>query len=432
MRSWIPLFASILLSAAASASHPPVEGVEVYLYPCNATLESGANLAFAAVVTNRGFGPRTVNLSVSETNRLLDVEYAETFDLPVNSSRQSSVTLNASTPGEYQLSAQASTGSAAGGTTATVTVLPDLDGTARALGGCAVDVHYVQAIGENATVTFAYASTGGPLTYAVTRENDTVSVGELAGDTSIGTTSVHVPGLREEGLQTFEITLASRDEPNVKVAFTAVVVQGPVPVVGPGLRAEIEPSVLFAAGALAGAGTLALLAPMLRRRFWPAWLLAPLFSRFDRSETLGHPTRQRILAIAKERPGLTVSELAAALNSYVGAVAYHLRVLERNKYVRTRRERAGRRIFPSGEAIPPPSTLTGAQRKIIEALQETPRTALELAALLGVSRQGAHYHLRQLEREGHVRARLQGDGRLQYVPSIDNTPVRAQPPAVAP
>jgi predicted transcriptional regulator len=163
-------------------------------------------------------------------------------------------------------------------------------------------------------------------------------------------------------------------------------------------------SAAVAATASVGAGAWLLS----RREAWRYALLAPfaaLYSRISKSDVLDHDTRDQIFGLIRARPGITYTELLRETALNRGALLHHVHQLERHEIVQSRREGTNRRFYPTGERLPIVVPLTAAQQRVLSLLAERgPLTQGEVAAALGVSQQGASFHLKTLQRLGHVEA----------------------------
>lgn len=164
------------------------------------------------------------------------------------------------------------------------------------------------------------------------------------------------------------------------------------------------PWILVAAGVATVGGAVGLLAWI--RHKWP-WALAALSTRLLPSRVLALPMRERIVALVRERPGITFGELRRALRVGAGTLTYHARVLEKAGVIFSRPDGQTRRFYPVGagpvEATPPLS-----ERALTALRERGPMRASDLARELGVSRQALHYHLKRMMEEGTLVGRPEG------------------------
>lgn len=159
------------------------------------------------------------------------------------------------------------------------------------------------------------------------------------------------------------------------------------------------------------------------RKKW-ALAVAGLYARLRPQAVLEHPVRQRIAAVLQAQPGLTIREVQRDLDLANGAMAHHLRTLEKAGAVRVVADGNLRRLYLAGhgrvEAVPP---LADRVLRLIGERGET--TPGDVAAALGVSRQSVHYHLQKMVREGRLRARVDGRETYLRVAPLPGAPVPA-------
>lgn len=171
--------------------------------------------------------------------------------------------------------------------------------------------------------------------------------------------------------------------------------RAPLPLRSAALAAGLAAVSVTAAAGLAG---------LSRREAWRYALLAPLvrlYSRLARTEVLDHATRDRLVALVAERPGITYTALLRETRLNRGALLHHLHVLGQHHLLQSRREGIHRRFYPGGARLPEPApSVTGAEERVLAILQAGPLTQREIAERLGVSQQGASYHVTKLARRG--------------------------------
>lgn len=138
-------------------------------------------------------------------------------------------------------------------------------------------------------------------------------------------------------------------------------------------------------------------------------LTLPLYSRMERSEILDQSTRNDIFTRVVSEPGVNYSAIKSKLGLGTGSLVYHLEVLEREGYIRSKKEMGRKMFFPKSTVVPtdsissilPPSPL---QEKILEYLKENgPKTRREIEEGLALKRQTVVYSIRNLERKGLVK-----------------------------
>jgi uncharacterized membrane protein/predicted transcriptional regulator len=140
-------------------------------------------------------------------------------------------------------------------------------------------------------------------------------------------------------------------------------------------------------------------------------LLLPLYVKLRREEVLDHYTRGKIHGYIIANPGEHYNSIKAQLRLKNGTLAYHLRVLEREGYVKTTRDGMFKRFYPMEALVPRrKSEFSAIQEIVLESIRNSPgANQNELARRMGVSSQVVNYHIRNLVAAGIVR--LERDGR---------------------
>jgi len=139
-------------------------------------------------------------------------------------------------------------------------------------------------------------------------------------------------------------------------------------------------------------------------------LFLPLYTRLRDEEVLDQFTRGQIYGYIRVHPGDTYTDIKRNLSLNNGTLTYHLDVLERERLVRAV-NRGSRKMFYTMEVRPAEDGggLHEIQQRILRVLGEAPGAAVpDLAAVLGISRQLALYHLRLLVSQDLVRLERRG------------------------
>ncbi len=221
--------------------------------------------------------------------------------------------------------------------------------------------------------------------------------------------------LDEAGNYTLLASLYGQDDSLVDTEEAAlVVVSGPQ---DPGTPIEVgEPFVPVEA--VAAAGIVVVLGALAATEVGKAsllGLLVPLYTKLRKDEILDQFTRGRIYGYITANPGDHYNSIQKALDIPNGTFAYHLRVLEKEGYVRSVWEGTHKCFFPAGMKIPSrENTLRSGQRLIIERILEEPGISQkEIAEALGVSSATVNYHIKDLLQMGVVETERRGM-RLKY------------------
>jgi DNA-binding transcriptional ArsR family regulator len=148
-------------------------------------------------------------------------------------------------------------------------------------------------------------------------------------------------------------------------------------------------------------------------------VLFPLYSRLRREEVLDHFVRGQIYGYIQSHPGEHYNKMRDDLKITNGTLSHHLRTLEMQGFVKSKRDGIFRRFYPVEMEIPQEHglRLSDLQIRLVDLLRDTAEgiPQSDLALLLGVSQQTISYNLRVLGREGIVRAVRSGRLKRYYV-----------------
>lgn len=135
--------------------------------------------------------------------------------------------------------------------------------------------------------------------------------------------------------------------------------------------------------------------------------------------------RDEILKTIRDEPGITFRELARRLGLGIGDLQYHLRKLEREGEVFSRRVGRRRYLFPRGLEEDAQRLLiaisTDTRRRILLRLMDGPADQKTLSESLGVSQPTVSYHMGELVKLGVVDAERRGKSviySLSYDPGL--------------
>ena len=160
-------------------------------------------------------------------------------------------------------------------------------------------------------------------------------------------------------------------------------------------------------------------------------LFLPLYVKLKPGEVLDQYLRGQIHGYIIANPGEHYNAIKEQLGVTNGALAYHLRVLEKSGYIRAARDGMYKRFYPVGVKIPKRRRLSTFQEAIVKAVRDQPALSQkDLAELLGVSNQVINYHVKQLE-GAHI-IRLERDGRASRIFLGPEAPPEEKPAAPAP
>lgn len=149
---------------------------------------------------------------------------------------------------------------------------------------------------------------------------------------------------------------------------------------------------------------------------WLALLsLLPLYYRITGQRVLDNYIRGKIHGYIIANPGDHYNGIKEVLGINNGTLSYHLKVLEREKLVKSRMDGKYKRFYPY-EAKIPRKRLTPIQKLIVDRLAENPGISQrKLAKIVGESVQVVNYHIRNLAAAGVVEVRKLGNRSQCYV-----------------
>ncbi len=175
--------------------------------------------------------------------------------------------------------------------------------------------------------------------------------------------------------------------------------------------------------ATVGAGAAGTAAANDGRRFLP--YASPLFTRFEKDTVLGHPKREALYGAIVGKPGVTLQDLCEQSGLSRTAVTHHLRLLEQQHLIVSKRVGRSRHFFENGgrygrdqkEAY---AVLHNDRTKdIAEYIKANPGAIQkDLCAKFDIQASVAHWHVKRLLEANLVESIR--DGRtVSYFPSAD-------------
>ena len=136
--------------------------------------------------------------------------------------------------------------------------------------------------------------------------------------------------------------------------------------------------------------------------------LSPLYTRINRDKVLDNTLRQGIFHYIRTNPGSSFSDIRRGLSLNNGVLAHHLSTLEREHYIKSRKEGIYRRFYLRRENLPG-LYLNSSQKSILRYLLRNPGASQsEIATALGLSRQTVNYHILSMEKMGAVKINRTG------------------------
>ncbi len=134
-----------------------------------------------------------------------------------------------------------------------------------------------------------------------------------------------------------------------------------------------------------------------------ATLGASLYSKLSKKDILNHEVRGLIRGYIIANPGDHYSSIRRNLDLNNGTLAYHLRVLEQNQYIKSFFDGIFKRYYPSNVNIQKVQHNISKQEEIFNIILEFPGVTMEnIGIRIGVSRQVVNYHVKNLIRAGMI------------------------------
>jgi DNA-binding MarR family transcriptional regulator len=162
-----------------------------------------------------------------------------------------------------------------------------------------------------------------------------------------------------------------------------------------------------ATGSLATLGAAA--AASRRNENWKYLLLlsfaVPLYTRIHGKKTLDNFVRGQVFGHIQSQPGTHFNEIKKTLQLGNGNLAYHLQKLEKEGFIKSKRDKRYRRFYPVGVTVPEEDgiKLSKTQESMLDYVERHPHsTQKEIAGNLKESQQTISYNINVLVREGFM------------------------------
>jgi len=167
-------------------------------------------------------------------------------------------------------------------------------------------------------------------------------------------------------------------------------------------------SLFFILGSIISAGVLA----ALFRLEWLVFLLASMFGVLTRGKSTSDlELRGIIIGIIEAKPGVHYRWIKFHSGSSNGGCTYHLRKLEKEGLIRSKRDGVFKRFYPNSPPLVVEDAdleeLKSLSAKIQDVMERNPNASqAEIGALLGESRQKINYHVNKLQERNVVKKPL--------------------------
>ncbi len=146
-------------------------------------------------------------------------------------------------------------------------------------------------------------------------------------------------------------------------------------------------------------------------------LIFPLYTRLRKTEVLDHFVRGQIYGYIQANPGTHFNLLKTNLRINNGTLAHHLRTLEVQGFLKSKRDGIFKRFYPIDVQVPTDEgiRLSDLQVRILEMVNDgSGATQAEIARKLNVSQQAVSYNLRLMSHEGMLLVEKTGRERRYY------------------
>jgi predicted transcriptional regulator len=147
-------------------------------------------------------------------------------------------------------------------------------------------------------------------------------------------------------------------------------------------------------------------------------MLLPLYSKIKREKVLDHFIRGQIFGYVMANPGEHYNGIKQALDITNGSLAHHLRTLEREHFVQSKRFGLYRRFYPWAMRVPEDGyfRMNEIQKSILALCRNQPGVSQkELAGSLNLTPPTINYHIAILAEHGHVSVIRRGRKTQIYV-----------------
>ena len=141
----------------------------------------------------------------------------------------------------------------------------------------------------------------------------------------------------------------------------------------------------------------------------------PLYTRLEKEKILKHETRGRIREKIENDPGIHYNELKKYLKINNGALAYHLQVLEREKFIQSKNVGRFKYFFPATMKLPKRFfKMNEIQKIIFKKLIKSPGISQKkLAEEIGSSTSTVNYNIRILHEKGIISI-IKEENKIKY------------------
>ena len=148
-----------------------------------------------------------------------------------------------------------------------------------------------------------------------------------------------------------------------------------------------------------------------------SFIILPLYTKLTKKDVLDHFVRGEIFGYIKVHPGDNYTTIKKNLDLNNGTLTYHLNVLEKEGYIKSWSHGGHKYFYPQGVKIPGNGVKNPSiYDAIIKSIKDSPGISIrDIAAVTGISRQLANYHVRKLVAEGRVELERKSLSKVCYL-----------------
>jgi len=174
-----------------------------------------------------------------------------------------------------------------------------------------------------------------------------------------------------------------------------------------------SPLLLLAVGLAASSAALLAAAALINENARYLFLLffLPMYTKIKRERVLDHFVRGQIFGYIQANPGEHYNAIKDALGLTNGSLAHHLRTLEREQFVKSKRYGLYRRFYPMNYRMPADDVYqpNEVQQTILATIRDRPGiTQKEIAGRLGLTPPTVNYHINVLSDRNLIRVERMG------------------------
>jgi DNA-binding MarR family transcriptional regulator len=154
-------------------------------------------------------------------------------------------------------------------------------------------------------------------------------------------------------------------------------------------------------------------------------ILVPLYSKLHHDDVLDHFVRGQIYGYIKANPGEHYNAIKKSLELKNGTLSHHLKILEKEEYIYSKRDKFFSRFYPKGMKITlnDAAQLNKIQKIIVNKIRKQPGlTQNEIIAILGSSQQVVSYNLTKLTRDNVLSIKKDGREKRYYINQGESEP----------